>query len=85
MEYIYDYFSTNIIYWEALLVRREKVMRNGTKGPSYDFLTIYLQFNVFRRKKQGTKDLKFIAKRTYMECFRALPASVLAFYSRKSN
>jgi len=43
VEYIYDYFSTNIIYWEALLVRREKVMRNGTKGPSYDFLTMALE------------------------------------------
>ena len=38
IEYIYNYFSVNTIYWEVLLVRREKVMRNGTIGPSYNFM-----------------------------------------------
>lgn len=38
IEYIYNYFSVNIIYWEVLLVRRERVMQNGTIGPSYNFI-----------------------------------------------
>lgn len=38
IDYIYNYFSVNIIYWEVLLLRRERVMRNGTMGPSYNFM-----------------------------------------------
>ena len=38
IDYIYDYFCVNTIYWEVLLVRRERVMRNGTIGPSYNFM-----------------------------------------------
>lgn len=38
IDYIYNYFSVNIIYWEVLLVRRERVMKNGTTGPSYNFV-----------------------------------------------
>ncbi len=38
IEYIYNYFSVNIIYWDVLLVRRGRVMRNGTIGPSYNFM-----------------------------------------------
>ena len=40
IDYIYNYFSVNIIYWEVLLVRRERVMRNGTIGPSYNFMAM---------------------------------------------
>ena len=38
IDYIYNYFSVNIIYWDVLLLRRERVMRNGTIGPSYNFM-----------------------------------------------
>ncbi len=40
IDYIYNYFSVNIIYWEVLLLRQERVMRNGTIGPSYNFMAM---------------------------------------------
>ena len=38
LEYFYNFFSTNVIYWHILLSRRERTLKNGQKGPSYNFL-----------------------------------------------
>ena len=43
LEYFYNFFSTNVIYWHILLSRRERTLKNGQKGPSYNFLQGVLQ------------------------------------------
>lgn len=40
IDYLYTFFSNNEIYWNVLLTRRGKVLRNGKRVASYNFMPV---------------------------------------------